>query len=341
MDEKTATESGKGFGELIAAAIEGTIAALGAVAKKNALIAFNRLLVSAADIANAKLQRHVVLTNAETAAQKLLVEAAAKQLAKKMEVDADYVIAASEKFTAGIVGKRLNIERTVQFAIEDLQTAPMLPPSDSRRDDISPDWLNIFESEAQNMSTEQAQRLFGKILSGEIRRPGSFSMRTVKLLAELDNDAAEAFVVACSVAVGFDSDSSLRDVRIALAYEHSEYLDAYGLTLRAIDLLKEYGLLTEATRQALDCRPVLLTHGSIADVPARLLHQGRRWVLAPTEELSKDLYSVVRPMMHGLVFTRSAVELFSIVQPIPNPAFTEFLQTDWGRFKLRMIPADN
>jgi hypothetical protein len=51
------------------------------------------------------------------------------------------------------------------------------------------------------MTSEQMKRLFGKILAGEIRHPQSYSIKTVRLVAQLDNRAAELFRVICSLSV--------------------------------------------------------------------------------------------------------------------------------------------
>ena len=44
------------------------------------------------------------------------------------------------------------------------------PSADQAIPDITDDWLNAFEQEAVNMSSEHMQKLFGKILAGEIRQ---------------------------------------------------------------------------------------------------------------------------------------------------------------------------
>ena len=45
------------------------------------------------------------------------------------------------------------------------------------------------------------QRRFGRVLAGEIEKPGSYSTRTVKILSELDHDVAVLFKKLCSMRV--------------------------------------------------------------------------------------------------------------------------------------------
>jgi hypothetical protein len=58
--------------------------------------------------------------------------------------------------------------------------------------EIEDDWLNLFARLAEDKSSEELQGLFSKILAGEIRRPGSFSLRTIQLLATISKKDAEA-----------------------------------------------------------------------------------------------------------------------------------------------------
>ena len=52
----------------------------------------------------------------------------------------------------------------------------------SPTEDISKDWLNEFRGIACKKSSEDAQNLFSKVLAGEIRKPGSFSLRATNYL---------------------------------------------------------------------------------------------------------------------------------------------------------------
>lgn len=65
---------------------------------------------------------------------------------------------------------------------------------DNSAAEIEDDWLNYFSRAAEDKSSEELQQIFGKILSGEIKRPGSFSLRTIHFLATLTR--AEAIEVA-------------------------------------------------------------------------------------------------------------------------------------------------
>jgi len=84
--------------------------------------------------------------------------------------------------------KQANIEATVANAYTDLENEPPVTP-----DPIDPDWLNRFFNSVEDISNEQMQYLWGKILAGEIKKPNTFSMRTLNLLKNLTQNEADLF----------------------------------------------------------------------------------------------------------------------------------------------------
>ncbi len=58
---------------------------------------------------------------------------------------------------------------------------------------IDPTWLNRFAGFAGDVSSEELQQVWGRVLAGEIRKPGSFSVSTLRVLAEMDPDVARDF----------------------------------------------------------------------------------------------------------------------------------------------------
>lgn len=78
---------------------------------------------------------------------------------------------------------------------------------DATEDDasIELDWLNHFSEIAGQKSTPEMQLLFGKILAGEIRKPGSFSPMSINVLANLTPVIAKKFEKLCSVSIKFET----------------------------------------------------------------------------------------------------------------------------------------
>lgn len=86
----------------------------------------------------------------------------------------------------------------MEIAVEQLNSQQQEPDAQSEIDD---DWLNLFARLAEDKSSEELQGLFGRILGGEIRKPGSFSLRTIQFPSTLSKDDAHAITNFLSYAL--------------------------------------------------------------------------------------------------------------------------------------------
>ena len=80
------------------------------------------------------------------------------------------------------------------------QTAEALPETVSE-EPVDDDWLNRFYRYCEDVSSEQVQELWARILAGEIRQPGSYSMRALETLRVLS--ATDAGMFATFVSFSF------------------------------------------------------------------------------------------------------------------------------------------
>jgi hypothetical protein len=91
-----------------------------------------------------------------------------------------------------------NRASTTRTALEEMRANPSEEDAQSEIDD---DWLNFFARLAEDKSSEELQSLFARILAGEVRRPGSFSLRTTQTIATLSKSDAEKLSKLLSFAV--------------------------------------------------------------------------------------------------------------------------------------------
>jgi hypothetical protein len=117
-----------------------------------------------------------------------------------LEADPDLRKRAGEVFLNDLVRKQINREAIAEITVEELKALPA-PDSDARRSGapISQDWLNRFGPFAENASSDELRALFGRILAGEIRRPGSFSIRALEILASISQGDAATFQKLCNM----------------------------------------------------------------------------------------------------------------------------------------------
>ena len=76
-----------------------------------------------------------------------------------------------------------------------------LPPG--QVPDVEPDmaWTSSYSEAAQDISDEDMQELWARVLAGEVEKPGSTSVRTLAILRNLDQSTAKLFRRLCSIAV--------------------------------------------------------------------------------------------------------------------------------------------
>lgn len=86
-------------------------------------------------------------------------------------------------------------ERKLQKNIESITSAAAAELS--KVDDIADekpdeDWITRFFSSAKDISSEQMQDLWGRVLAGEIKKPGSYSLKTLEFLRNVTTSDAAA-----------------------------------------------------------------------------------------------------------------------------------------------------
>lgn len=82
-----------------------------------------------------------------------------------------------------------NVEAVCANAAEELQKETTVPDGKPE-----PEWVSRFFDISSGITSEELQYIWGRILAGEIKRPGSFSLRTLDVLRNLSRREAENFV---------------------------------------------------------------------------------------------------------------------------------------------------
>jgi hypothetical protein len=292
--------------------------------RKNAFKAFGRLCTAAVEYPVALLEGKAAEKRAETRARVKLINASAKQIAQQMQIDPEYARAAAAKFAQKIVRERANLDQISEFAAQVLKSEPPPSPSNSEGEapSISDDWLNAFENAAAQMSSGQMQRLFGRILAGEIHRPASYSVKTIRLMAQLDNQAAALFRLACSVSISIRIPmiNQITDARVvSMGSAGANSLQAYGLNFDALNVLQEYGLIISDYNSYVDYQ-MAVAHEQKVLLP--IIYQNVQWGLVPKiPAATRQEFKI-----HGVALSRSGKELLPIIDTQPNEAYTEALR---------------
>ena len=101
------------------------------------------------------------------------------------------------------VGRRANLEQVVSFASKMLEDGKEIDQETVV--DVDSEWLNYFIDHSEKVTTEELQVVWGAILAGEINTPGTFSKRTMSILADMSKEDVEAFKAFCSLTLVKDT----------------------------------------------------------------------------------------------------------------------------------------
>ena len=95
---------------------------------------------------------------------------------------------ANRFLTSETVRHEANVTRALLHAETSLEDDPQTPSESS----VSDDWLFRWRDSASQVSAEELQYLWGRLLAGEIKSPGTYSLRTLEFLRNLSQGEAEA-----------------------------------------------------------------------------------------------------------------------------------------------------
>lgn len=168
--------------------------------------AMGDLLGGLTAIPAAKLKQWAQGIEDATTAKSMMSAVAAKAAADGVEQDPILVQAAAEVYLPTNLRKARNRLNVAQSAAERLaETVPTDGANEGGGEGAAPpdeDWMNSFARFAEDASSERLQNLFGRILAGEIVRPGAFSLATLRTVGELDQALANDFSLAWAKSVG-------------------------------------------------------------------------------------------------------------------------------------------
>lgn len=133
--------------------------------------------------------------------------------------------------------RQFNIENVTAIAAEELKDEP--PITDEPLDE---DWTTRFFRIVEDVSNEEMQALWGRILAGEIKQPNSYSLRTLDLIRNLSKTEAEVFMKVAKFAIMVNNQNFL------FKGKNEKLLsEKYDISYSDTALLTEIGLIQPGT----------------------------------------------------------------------------------------------
>ena len=177
----------------------------------------------------ARVEASTTRVKAKSSAEAKFIELGKSQLAG---VPPELANRALEYALGETVRTQQNREEILRIAAEHIAADP---PQDDASEEIETDWLNAFKQYAETKSDSEIQQLWARILSSEIRSPGSASLRTLQFLSTVSSDEASLIVKLFNCTV---------DEQIAPAWmlEQKNFGAAERLLLEEIGITSDGGI---------------------------------------------------------------------------------------------------
>ena len=211
---------------------------------------------------------------------------------------------AAQRFVDEETKKQLNMESIVEKAIPNLDT-------NAPAEDVEGDWITNFFDKCRSVSDNEMQLLWSRILSGEANAPGSFSRKTVNLVADLDKASAELFHNLCSFGWQFG------DILTPLIFDFSDRIyNQRGISLYSLGELDSIGLIRIGGSEGF----------MLYELPKRITasYQDRFVQLTLPKDTGNNLE------IGNVIMTPSGAQLSRIVKPDPVEGLFEFTYDKWA-----------
>ncbi len=171
------------------------------------------------------------LANAEAYRYEKIEEAKAKGLILTANTENELLFRAQQRLTMQEIDRQINIDTIVQKSINSLEETVSETP-------VNPDWRSKFFNKAQDISSEELQEIWAKILANEVTTPGNVSLRSLEVLSSLSKEEASIFAKAAKLSFIYGSIYKLNN-KIAI--------EEFDLTFNDILKLSACGLMYEST----------------------------------------------------------------------------------------------
>ena len=300
--------------------------------------------------AGQEAKARLLAAEGEAEAQRILTEgrATSMQIIAAAQQQARSKLISPQAALQGEVTIGELVEQRVQFQEEKRQAnigsvvgqaAEELGDREVQDHEVDHDWTARFFNDVQDVSSEEMQQLWAKILAGEVERPGSTSTRTLSILRDLDQSTAALFRTLCSACISLrPAENAILDARVPSLGGNAgaNALQKYGLGFDNLNILNEHGLIIADYNSYYDYKVsvgILLPGSEQMYLRFPFSYQGRPWILEPTIQRSdnKEL------RLTGVALTRSGQELSRIVEPSPIEAYIQDLTEYFTKQGLRMV----
>ena len=222
---------------------------------------------------------------------------------------------ASSRLAYQEIRKQQNIEAIADNAYEELENIENVSP-----EPINPDWMSRFFNSIEDISNEDLQKVWGRILAGEIKQPNTYSLRTLDKLKNMTQQEAKHFQMISSLALE-SSDKKF-------IFNDTNILNKYDVSFSHILEMEECGLMIAQE----------LSVGIVAsnDEPTCIYNLEVIGVISLKKSENQNLEIPV------YIFTESGSQLIEAIRPKRNnQCFIECMKSIQEKYKDFVVTAHN
>ncbi|WP_306147004.1 MULTISPECIES: DUF2806 domain-containing protein [unclassified Roseibium] len=176
---------------------------LQASAHSRAVSAGDRLLGNLVDLLNLPIESRNRIKRAKVDAEVQLINAATEAL---IEAASQNPAGANVVIKQVLSREERRAENKLSVVEEALQQLTQNPPTDeeanSGPDRLADEFIDRFERYAEDASTEELRQKWANVLASEVRVPGTFGRKVMRILDEIDNETAQKFSDFCRHRIG-------------------------------------------------------------------------------------------------------------------------------------------
>ncbi len=186
--------------------------------------------------------------------------------------------------------------------------------------EVDPDWFHQFSELVQDISTHSMQKLWAKILAGEIMAPGSFSLKTLMLLRQMSFKDAQSLQAAASLSC---RNKSAEPSHIYFGYvQRGSFWRWIRGKNRGMLNLSQFGLTYP---QILTLMDLGLLHQS--EIESGELIKGKPFQLLDHHQCLEGVVQHSGIVLQYYKFTATGAELLPLLSSSPQAAYSQALQT--------------
>lgn len=174
-----------------------TEAGVEARAQSRFVAAVDRLGGNVMELMNAPMERRIARQRIIAASEAELIAAVTRFGIEKLQSDPAFAERVAERHFTRVFEKQQNKDGVLREALEDLRH-DYSETNGNGSASLDGQFLERLEHYAEGASSEELRQKWGRVLSAEIKEPGTFSAKAMRIVDELDSETARLFEAFCT-----------------------------------------------------------------------------------------------------------------------------------------------